>query len=577
MGFGLTRAPAEAITKTAAAGRQVPWPYLLAGGWLVQFLVRLPLIGTHRLPPVMPDETGYLMAARLLAGREGSNLSGLVLYQGGYPLLISPAYLITEDPQTAYSVALAINALIGAFLFPLAYAALRRLEIEKGRAYVVAMATALLPSALHHGQFALTDAVLPVIVLCWLLCAHSWLSHSGMRWAVAASALAAYTFAVHNRGVVIVVMHAALILIVLVRDWADKNEALAAAGMLAGGGVAGWLMNAWIMLRLYPGGAQALDGLAKVRLTSLDGWGWTLTLVSGKLWYLLVSTWGIAGVGLIAAVAVTLRGGVPRAVRATAALLVGTTAGIALATSAAIPNEGTVSNLLYGRYLSCVAPVFFLSGCAAAMRARRASIRWALLATAILAPLSAFVVWWYVGGRLSAKLFVLFDFPEMSVLTRSWHELKLGWSTCAVLPGLLALLLLRHRKIWPAALVAVIIAHCAVITLTALDISRLLGQQIKATTTLAPTGLTKRDIVAMDPRGMDSRVVLSHMFQTRTQLRAIDRYKAATLPRDVTLVIVPWNPKEPASKSWPTAPDDFSLIHAHNYRFAKWAAWRRVR
>ncbi|GLW62008.1 hypothetical protein Arub01_02520 [Actinomadura rubrobrunea] len=576
MGFGLTRAPAEAVAKTAASGRRISWPHLLAGGWLLQFLVRLALSWAHRLPPVMPDETGYLVAARFIAGREGSNLSGLVLYQGGYPLLIAPAYLITEEPLTAYRIALAINALIGAFLFPLAYIALRRLEITKGKAYVAAMATALMPSILHHGQFALTDVVLPVAVLGWLLCVHSWLTRAGIRWAVAAGALAAYTFATHNRGVVIVVMHAALLLVVLVRDWADKNETLASAATLAGGGVVGWLMNAWLLLRLYPAGAQTLDGLAKERLTSLDGWAWTLTLVTGKLWYLLTSTWGIAGVGLIAAVVVALRSGEPRAVRAAAALLVGTTAGIAVATSAAIPNEGTVSNLVYGRYLSCVAPALFLSGFAVAFRARWASTRWAVLVTAALAPLSALVVWWYSDGKLSDKIFVLFDFPEMSVLTRTWHDLRLGWATCLVLPVLLLIPLLRHRRFWPAALGVVIALHCAVATLAALEISRTLSKQMDLTTSLAPAGLNERDVVAMDPVGMDPRVIVSQIFQTRRHLRAFDRTKAGSVSKDVTLVIVPLDPKQPAAKSWPTAPHDFSIVHTHNFYWAKWVAWRRV-
>jgi hypothetical protein len=41
---------------------------------------------------MIPDEEGYLLGARLLAGGAIGDFSGQRFYQPGYSLLISPAY-----------------------------------------------------------------------------------------------------------------------------------------------------------------------------------------------------------------------------------------------------------------------------------------------------------------------------------------------------------------------------------------------------------------------------------------------------------------------------------------------------
>jgi hypothetical protein len=49
-------------------------------------------------------------------------------------------------------------------------------------------ATALLPAALFYSEFALTDAIYPVVVLGWLLATHSWLTARSARGRYAAAA-----------------------------------------------------------------------------------------------------------------------------------------------------------------------------------------------------------------------------------------------------------------------------------------------------------------------------------------------------------------------------------------------------
>ncbi|MDL4817931.1 hypothetical protein [Actinomadura opuntiae] len=163
-------APAAAAAPPRARRRPARrWPpWLMAAGFAAQVCVRL-WFGRARTGPVAnPDETGYLLAARLLAGGHGGDLSGHTFYQGGYPLLLTPAYWFTHDPATVYTIVLAINAVIGAALFPLGHLAARRFGLSRRAALPLAWGAALLPATTFFGEFALADAVLPTIVLAWL-------------------------------------------------------------------------------------------------------------------------------------------------------------------------------------------------------------------------------------------------------------------------------------------------------------------------------------------------------------------------------------------------------------------------
>jgi hypothetical protein len=86
------------------------WVILLTAGWLVQAGLRVWFSRQQVMPLANPDETAYLVAARVLAGGPGADLSGSTLYQSGYPVLITPVYWFTRNPSTVYHAVLVINA-----------------------------------------------------------------------------------------------------------------------------------------------------------------------------------------------------------------------------------------------------------------------------------------------------------------------------------------------------------------------------------------------------------------------------------------------------------------------------------
>ncbi|MGV9265386.1 phospholipid carrier-dependent glycosyltransferase, partial [Kitasatospora sp. NPDC003701] len=164
-----------------ARGRRWFWPAALLAGYAVEVLFRLVLVRHLSYPSVHADEDGYLALARVLAGRPTTEMPVGVVIPGGYPLLISPAFRIADGPAMAYHLIMGINALLNALVFPLAYLALRRLGLRRLLAYVFAGATALLPPVIFYSEYVMSDTVLPVLILAWLLCMHGWLSDGPVK------------------------------------------------------------------------------------------------------------------------------------------------------------------------------------------------------------------------------------------------------------------------------------------------------------------------------------------------------------------------------------------------------------
>ena len=229
-----------------AAARSRRWVLLLVAGWLVQAGLRAWLSRAQTVPLATPDESAYLIAARVMSGGAAANFSYSTLYPAGYPLLITPVFWFTHNPVTVYhAVLLGINAPLSALIMPLGYVACRRLGLQRPWAFGVAMVAALLPAALFYSQYAMTDAIFPVLVLGWLLAVHSWLtarSARGQYLAAAGSALlAGYAYAVHSRGAVMV---AGYVLVGAVAVWRRlvpwRTAAAAAVGLCRAPGAAGW-------------------------------------------------------------------------------------------------------------------------------------------------------------------------------------------------------------------------------------------------------------------------------------------------------------------------------------------------
>jgi hypothetical protein len=581
---------ARDVTRPVARGRQARrWGLLLIAGWLVQAGLRAWLGRSQVVPLATPDESAYLIAARVLAGGPAANFSYSTLYPVGYPLLIMPVYWFAHNPVTVYRAVLMINSAISAAVMPLGYLACRRLRLDRPEAFGVAMVAALLPAALFYSEFAMTDAVYPVIVLGWLLSTHSWLTARSVRGqyaaAIGSALLAGYAYAVHSRGAVVVAGYVVVGALFAWRRLVPRGTALAAAVALCLPLGAARLLNRHLSSVMYPSGPRTLAGEALIRLHSVHGAIFVLDMAAGQLWRFVIDGWGVSGLGLAAAVAVLFRRGARDEVRIMAGLAAGVTVVTAVVSPAALPPTQPQS-WASGRYLDGMVVAFFLVGGAVLLRADRRRI---LLYAAWVVPptlLAMVVVGAYIRGSVPTAGFgAAFVFAEPAVLTQDWTTASV-WVTTAAALGLLAAsvavvfaadrwggrLARRWRAVSLAGLGAVSLV--AVIQMTShISQAGTPGQEANTTGLITGSGLKPGEYLAVGT-GTSWISWMPQAYEIPwAQLEFFSPGRQPP-PANATVVEVRWPSGRPAQASWPQAPAGWRVVTAN--RAEHWVAWRKL-
>jgi hypothetical protein len=558
------------------------WVLLLVAGWLVQAGLRAWLSRAQMVPLATPDESAYLIAARVISGGVTADFSYSTLYPAGYPLLITPVFWFTHNPVTVYhAVLLGINAPLSALIMPLGYVACRRLGLERPWAFGVAMVAALLPAALFYSQYAMTDAIFPVLVLGWLLAVHSWLtarSARGQYLAAAGSALlAGYAYAVHSRGAVMVAGYAVVGLLVAWRRLVPRRTAVAAAVALCLPLGAAWFLNRHLSSVMYPKGPRTLAGEALIRLRTVHGVIFVVEMATGQLWRFVLDGWGVTGLGLAAAVFVVFR----RGFRADARIMAGLGAGVALVTAvtspAALPPTQPQA-WASGRYLDGLVVAFFLVGAAVLLRA---APRQVLIGAACVVPptlLAAIVVSVYAGSSVPTSGFGAgFVFAEPAVLTQNWTHASVLLATAVVFVLLAcAVAVSRFGGRWRAGVLCAGLG--AVSLVAALQMTSHISQadtpaqERNITSLVTGTGLRPGQHLAIGT-GLSWMTWMPQAYEVWWAPLQFFHPWSQGPPAGATVVEVPWPAGQPAAASLPHAPAGWRVVLTD--RVDGWVAWRR--
>jgi hypothetical protein len=556
---------------------------VLLAGWLGQAALRAWFSRAQVVPLDNPDETAYLIAARVLGGGPAADFTGATMYRGGYPLLITPVYWFTSSPSAVYHAVLLINAAVSAAVMPLGYLACRRLGLGRPAGYGVATVAALLPAGFFFSEYAIADAIFPVVTLAWLLAIHSWLvaTSSRARYAAAigSAVLSGYAYVVHSRGLVLLAGFAAVGVFVAWRRPAARGSAAAAMLTLLATVGAGWALDRYLAAALYPGGTRNLSGQLVRTLESGYGAIHVAEMADGQLWRLVLDSWGIAGIGLVAAVAAISRRGVRTDLRVMASLSAGVTVLIACAAPAALPPHQS-RTWASGRYLDGMIVTFFLVGAVVLLRAAtRPILAFAACIAGLTVP-AAVTVAVYAGTALPTERGMRFDFGEPAVLTQDWSQASVLAATAAalallVLWVLFALLARRMRVLaWVLGAAVAAVSLVAVAQLTAYC-SRADGVWAKAMgmrEMAADGGLRPGERIAI-ATNIGGVLRLAQAFEVSSaQVQYFNPFRRPP-PADATVVDTAWPAERPARASWPDVPAGWRVVAAN--RFGSWVVWRR--
>jgi len=302
-------------------------------------------------------------------------------------------------------------------------------------------------------------------------------------------------------------------------------------------------------------------------------------IAGGQLWRLVLDSWGIAGIGLVAAVAAIVRRGVPADLRVMACLSVGVTAGIAFAAPAALgPTEPLT--WVSGRYLDGMIVTFFLVGGVVLLRAAARPMLVTAACVAGLTVIAAVTVAVYAGSSLPTERGRVFKYGVLGVLTQNWSHARVLAATAAALVLLLLwvyIALLAHHV---RALACVLGATVAAVTLVAAVQLTTRGPQADSAWAhaigvqeMAAAGQLKPGEQIADASDVSGVLRIAQAFEvTSTLVQPFNPY-CQSPPADATVVDMGWPVGQPVHASWSDAPAGWRVVAAN--RYGGWVVWRR--
>ncbi|MFE7594282.1 hypothetical protein ACFU6K_33245 [Kitasatospora sp. NPDC057512] len=576
-----TRAPAVPPRLRALAAHRWFWPVVLLLGYGGQVVFRLVLSIHNYFPSVHADEDSYLVIARVLAGRPTTEMPVGVVIPGGYPLLISPALRIADNPAAAYHLIMGVNALLNALVFPLAVAAARRVGLSRPHAYLVGTAVALVPPVVFYSQFVMSDTVLPVILLAWLLAMHGWLSPGTTRrrtlYAAGMGLGAGFALATHDRGGVVVALTALVLVVVLAAGWAPRLASLAGAGglglsYLGAKLLAGFVENQFKDVPPSTVGNKVFENLGDSKYI-----GTIIARTFGQLWYFMTSTYGFGAVALVLCVVVVFRRRYTVAERVVAFTMVALLFGTALASAAGLADNDRTDNWVYARYCAVLVPMFLVVGLAALWRAGVRALLWTALAGVAVIGIIQLSVGAYAGAAL--KLWVSpWTVPDAMFLASTWDDLHMVRTSFGALAVLGACLLLRvagGRRVVAAVVgcVTVFAAYATVAVTDNVSEPHAKARKYQAVGVAKEAGLRKGDNVVLDmDLDWDTRMSMAYEVYWG-RVWSDDLKDGSAPPEAATAYLAGWSKGDLPQASWPDARPGWHVAKFNKDR--GWVLWRK--
>lgn len=295
--------------------------------------------------------------------------------------------------------------------------------------------------------------------------------------------------------------------------------------------------------------------------------------VATQLWYLVVITFGMAGVAWAAAVRELWRPRRGDATRWTMGVALVVSVGVASGASVILAGiTGKPLDAIYGRYVQMLAPFWLLVGLGVLLTAgRRVVLRQAAVAVALLVAGGALIAarLAYVSSRGHTLRYGGFGAPDLMALTGGWREMR---PVVGSLVGIAGCLLLVAAVRVPRLRLPMLGALVAVNLVTMQVIDQRLVRPMAAST--APT-----------PRVADLGVRQGERVWASTGVHYILRFN---LSHQVTWTDVRWFRDKPPAEAqvvftrWaPGQPDDwngtaYGFVRLGGNVEQHWAAWRRA-
>lgn len=274
------------------------------------------------VPPVL-DEVGILANSAYLDGYDWSETvytMGGYYYKYGISLVFAPILGLIDNPYAVYKAIMVFNMAVYAFIPVFSYKILKK-HLGAGRlpSVLMAIASGLIPSCFLYQLYAKADSML--IFLPWavtvILLELDKTERDSKKKRIILSVLLAfvsvYAFAVHTRGLVVII--ATALTLILVRLIAKKRLVNPAAYIASTTAflVLDRMLSNWFYAGVYSvygtghASAESFDFEYLKKLFSREGLLSALKLATGWIFDGLASTFGIIAIAIICAVIIIIK------------------------------------------------------------------------------------------------------------------------------------------------------------------------------------------------------------------------------------------------------------------------------
>lgn len=349
-------------------------------------------------PTIHPDEFGFLTNGQVLLGRDEAPLPTGSFYPAGYGVVTAIGALVGGSISGAYTFAILTNFALAIVTAWVAHRlATRGFGASRATGVLAGLLVFVAPGTIVSAMFswAETAARLAFLGFVYLV-----MRATASRRAPVLAAVGLYTGlmpALHGRFVLL------LPIVCLVFAWwalrRDAAPAASAAGIAATttGFAGSYLLNKFVKSAVYLQSYDQENRLLR-RLFNPGVWDALARKMAGQIWYLVATSYGLVGVGVICAAAVAWRaarsGGArtdPRAMGFLVAV-VGTMA-VVFTGGLQLLYGDRGDHLIYGRYVEMMVPALLVLGCVAIERTPRMARRaWLASAALVLAISGLYVV-----------------------------------------------------------------------------------------------------------------------------------------------------------------------------------------
>ncbi|MGE0306733.1 MAG: hypothetical protein AB7Q27_13335 [Acidimicrobiia bacterium] len=267
---------------------------LLAG---VVLLSRIAFAAPRRHFDLYPDEPATLAMARWLGGGERWNMFTHATWQPGVATLLAPVAWLTDDATLVYRSGLWMLAGVAAASSVVLARLVHRLTgLGDTASVIVAGVVALMPSAMSATSYVWAEAPVTLIFLLVVAGSMRYFDRPSVWTASGVALLAVLGYLFHNRLLPLVGLAATLLAVDLLRR-RRFGGGVVVIGVAIAGGLAVRGYSSFVFAHVWDNPANINSTTGTVgRVAQVKGF----PIALGQMWYQLVATAGMFGVGMAA-------------------------------------------------------------------------------------------------------------------------------------------------------------------------------------------------------------------------------------------------------------------------------------